>query len=263
MIQSFTPDSFFTTLNKIQIPSIQEMDKNIRTFKSTGCRKAHDACVTAMLPMVYGLAVANAGRAEVDDMFQQGALAVMDALRKFDPDDELNILSWTKLYVSRAINSLCVFGTKLIRVPDTKTIRLCYRRMGLFLKEGPLNEARSKLLAKELGVSLEDFKIARDLYSSSYEPVLSCADEPWQGHDIKTDETLEEAIIVEDEAAHVTQVVGRLMTVLNPKEAEVIRLRCLQEEPVQLRLVGEQLGFSTERARQVENIAKEKMRKAA
>ncbi|MBD8614936.1 sigma factor-like helix-turn-helix DNA-binding protein [Pseudomonas sp. CFBP 13719] len=263
MIQSFTPASFFAALNKIQIPAINEMNENVRIFKTTGCRKAHDACVTAMLPMVYNLAVGRRGIAEVDDMFQQGALAVMDALRMFDFKDGLNILSWTKLYVSRAINSHCVFGTKLIRVPETKTIRLCYRRMGLYLKEGPITETRSLALAKELGVSLEDFKIARDLYSSSFEPMVSSSDEPWQGHEITTGETLEDAIIVEDEAIHVTKVVGRLMSVLNPKESEVIRLRCLQEEPVQLRLVGEQLGFSTERARQVENLAKDKMRKAA
>lgn len=263
MIQSFTPASFFAALNKIEIPAFSVMNENVRIFKATGCRKAHDACVTAMLPMVYSLAAGRGGVAEVDDMFQQGALAVIDALRKFDVTEGLNILSWTKLYVSRAINSHCVFGTKLIRVPDTKTIRLCYRRMGLFLKEGPITEKRSRELAKGLGVSLEDFRIARDLYSSSYEPMVSSSGEPWQGHEISTDETLEESIIVEDEAAHVTKVVGRLMSVLNPKESEVIRLRCLQDEPVQLRLVGEQLGFSTERARQVENIAKEKMRKAA
>jgi len=57
--------------------------------------------------------------------------------------------------------------------------------------------------------------------------------------------------------------VDRLMNVLNEREQSVIRARVLQDEPVQLRLVGEEMGVSYERIRQIEKQAMNKIRMAA
>lgn len=263
MTNSTTSAYLFAQISKIRFSEFSELNACVLRFKETGCKKSFDACVTSFLPMVLKLARGRSGIAEVDDTFQQGALAVMDALRNFKPEEGLNIISWTKLYVVREINRHCLFGTKLVRVPETKTIRRCYRRMGQYLQSGPVSDARAALLAKELDVNLDDFKIARDLYCSSYESIKHSEDDECHGRDIASEQTLEEEILSEDENRSITNTVGRLMQSLTPKEAEVIRLRCLQDEPVQLRLVGEQMGFSTERARQVENNAKKKMREAA
>lgn len=254
---------FFAQLNKVEMLDFETLNERLKHFKATGCRRAHDTCVEAFLPLVHKMARQRSGWGDVDDLFQHGALSVMDAIRNFDPEGGLNIVSWTKLYVSRDLNRYCTFETPLIRVPGTKSIRKCYLRMRQLLQTGPITHARSVAAAKDLGVTLEEFLIAKDLYASSYEEIGHTGEERDFMHQLAGEETLEEAVIAEREAEHIVNTVGQLMRVLTPKEAEVIRLRCLQDEPAQLRVVGEQMGVSAERVRQIEAKAKKKMQDAA
>ena len=54
-------------------------------------------------------------------------------------------------------------------------------------------------------------------------------------------------------------LLNRALSLLNDREREVVRARRLAEEPVTLDVLGERLGVSRERVRQIENRAVEKM----
>jgi RNA polymerase sigma-32 factor len=56
--------------------------------------------------------------------------------------------------------------------------------------------------------------------------------------------------------------VARALTVLSPRELAIIKARRLSEEPRTLESLGDELGVSKERVRQVEHGALEKLRRA-
>jgi RNA polymerase sigma-32 factor len=57
-------------------------------------------------------------------------------------------------------------------------------------------------------------------------------------------------------------MLGKAMAGLSERDRYILDLRHLQEEPVTLRELGEQLGVSKERVRQLENRAVEEVRKS-
>jgi RNA polymerase sigma-32 factor len=71
----------------------------------------------------------------------------------------------------------------------------------------------------------------------------------------------EEAIADAQERAIVKNKVNRALALLNEKERFIIEKRIMAEEPLSLRFIGERLGLSRERIRQIESAALKKLQK--
>ena len=76
--------------------------------------------------------------------------------------------------------------------------------------------------------------------------------------DPRPDEAAEEAIDVERRSSWLYDALG----VLNPRELKIIQERRLQDDGATLESLGEKLGISKERVRQIETRAMEKLKSA-
>ena len=82
--------------------------------------------------------------------------------------------------------------------------------------------------------------------------------------DVLEDDSAQAADLVEDrhDTARLRQWLVEAMDALSPRERFILRERKLRDAPRTLESLGDELGLSKERVRQVESVAFEKMRRA-
>jgi RNA polymerase sigma-32 factor len=128
----------------------------------------------------------------------------------------------------------------------------------------PYNEA--ELIAKELDVSKEDVIDMNDRFndheSSLNNPVYD--DEKHELIDLVAEQSdNQEVVLLEaQDAEYKMKKFSKALATLTEREQDIIRQRRMLESPITLDNIGKQYGISTERVRQIEERAIEKLKLA-
>ena len=222
------------------------------------------------------LVIAMAGRFKAyglphGDLIQEGSVGLMQAAARFEPDRAVRFSTYAGWWVRAAMQDYVLRNWSIVRTGTTaagKSLFFNLRRLRARLgdMEGRLTPESRAAIAVELGVEEADVEaMAARLASvdrSLNAPVTAGAEDAWQ--DFLPDERPdpeEEASETLDGQARI-EAVGRALEVLSPRELAIVRARRLSDEPRTLEALGEELGVSKERVRQVEHAALEKMRQA-
>lgn len=254
----------FRAIQSAKKLSLEECHRLFAQYKEHGCKTSYDAIVTGFLPLAFGLSRLYCNRGEHDDLFQIAAMTIMDAARTFDTNLGSSFTAHATLWINRALKRYVQCENRLIKVPDTKGLRKCFRRMHEYTEGKFPNKAQIKTITDQLGATPEDFHLAYGLYTLIFESTQAECDDSDTLENRLTDGVSPEDIVIEqDEQRHSKQAVNKLLDVLNDRERAIVVARCMNDEPVQLRIVGEEMGVSCERVRQLEKIALNKMKLAA
>lgn len=222
------------------------------------------------------LVIAMAGRFKayglpLGDLIQEGSVGLMQAAARFEPDRAVRFSTYAGWWVRAAMQDYVLRNWSIVRTGTTaagKSLFFNLRRLRARLGEmdGRLTPESRAAIAVELGVEEADVEaMAARLASvdrSLNAPVTAGAEEAWQ--DFLPDEHPDpEAAASEalDGRARI-EAVGQALGVLSPRELAIVRARRLSDEPRTLEALGEELGVSKERVRQVEHAALEKLRLA-
>jgi RNA polymerase sigma factor (sigma-70 family) len=254
----------FRAMQSAKKLSLEECSRLFKQYKEHDCKKSYDAIVTGFLPLAFGLSRLFCNRGEHDDLFQIASMTLMDAARTFDITLGNSFTVHATLWIKRALKRHVQCENRLIKVPDTKGLRKCFRRMHDYTDGKFPSKAQIKAITDELGATPEDFHLAYGLYTLIFESTQAESDDSDTLGNRLTDGVSPEDIVIElDEKRHSQQAANKLLDVLNDRERAIVVARCMNDEPVQLRIVGEQMGVSSERVRQLEKIALNKMKMAA
>lgn len=122
-------------------------------------------------------------------------------------------------------------------------------------------------IASEVGVPLADVEMMEGRLSGSdysLNATQSAEDDGREWIDLLEDDAAQAADVVETshDAAHLRSWLVKAMQSLNPRERFIVAERKLREEARTLESLGEELGLSKERVRQLEAAAFGKMRKS-
>lgn len=254
-----------STLRKIKSLSYERSNELLGNIKSSNCRKSFNALVTGYMPLAMSVAMGFSHRGDINDLFQIACMNLMDAARTFDDSHATRFPTHARTWMTLGLRRHLLCESSLIKVPDNKSILKCYRRMHQFSVDAPPSDAQIVNFTKLHGVTRDEFKAAYDLYFATFESTCQGVDDnsdPLESR-LSNGMTLEEEVIAADDQEHTIKTVNRLLNVLTDREQSVIRARVLQDEPVQLRIVSEEMGVSGERVRQIEKIAMNKIRMAA
>jgi RNA polymerase sigma factor (sigma-70 family) len=260
-LNSATADS----LIKIKILTNDRCEELFENIKRNGCRTSFNAIVTGFMPLALTVAMGYRHRGDINDLFQIACLNLMDATRTFQPERAVHFSTHARTWINLALKRHVLCESGLIKVPDSKGIMKCYRRMHHFSGEQQPPKSVVAQFIKPLGVTADEFKAAYELYFAIYESTSRDTDDDSDSleSNLSNGVTLESEVIAADDERHNIKTVNRLLNVLNDRERTVIKARLLQDEPVQLRVVGEEIGVSSERVRQIEKLAMNKIRMAA
>jgi RNA polymerase primary sigma factor len=200
------------------------------------------------------------------DLINEGNIGLLQAARRFDPARKVKFISYAVWWIRQAIMQTLAEQSGPMRLP-LKQAGLLYKiRTKTEQMTKQFNrEPTSQELAKALGVSLRDVeevqRVARrpvsldspvtDDSETAYLDLMADEDAPAVDHDL-----LERSLSDE---------IAGLLGNLPPREREVLELRfgIASQEPLTLEEVGQRLGLSRERIRQIEKKAKKKLQRLA
>ncbi len=206
----------------------------------------------------------------VGDLIQEGNVGLMKAVKRFDPDMGVRLVSFAVHWIRAEIHEFVIRNWRLVRIATTKAQRKLFfnlRRMKRNLAW--LTDEETRAVAGELGVDprevrdMEQRLSARDL---SFDPAPDSDEEETTASPslyLPSPEADPAALIERDQwdgavAESLSAALGRL----DERSREVIRARWLAEEKRTLQDLADQYGVSAERIRQIESAALGKLRTA-
>ncbi|MFO0889199.1 MAG: RNA polymerase sigma factor RpoD/SigA [Isosphaeraceae bacterium] len=246
-------------INETPLLSADE-ERSLAQRVAEGDPYAREHMVKANLRLVVNIARGYLGKGlGLEDLIEEGNLGLMRAVEGFDGHMETRFSTYASYWIKQSIRRAVMNNGKPIRLPAYMVSLLSkWRRASAVLSDrlgrAPTPDEVGKALhltKKKVGIVTKAIRVNNLLpHSDSSEEERMLLD------DVLTDDRSkapEEQLI---EADDLDRVLGRLDQ-LEPREATVIRMRFGLEpyHPMTLREVGENLGLTRERVRQLENQA--------
>jgi RNA polymerase sigma-32 factor len=208
----------------------------------------------------------------MSDLVQEGSVGLMQAAARFEPEREVRFSTYAAWWIRSAMQDFVLRNWSIVRTGTTsaqKSLFFNLRRLRAKIGDvgdAPLSAASRARVAHALGVPEHDVEAMAARLSapdrSLNAPLTEQGDGEWL--DLLTDDAAgpeANAIEAHDSAARAALVRDALCD-LSERERLIIRKRKLEEEAVTLEALGERLGISKERVRQIEGSALEKLRRA-
>ncbi len=206
------------------------------------------------------------------DLIQEGNIGLMKAAERFDPSRDVRFSTYVTWWVRSCIQDYVLRNWSIVRTGTTsaqKSLFFNLRRIRARTGDvdgGGLTPENRRLIAEELKVREEDVDMMASRLSavdrSLNAPVGEEGQMQWQ--DLLVDETCapEDEVMDRTDSERRKAWLGQAIDTLNPREQLIIRERRLSEEGSTLEMLGDRLGISKERVRQIETVALDKIRRA-
>jgi RNA polymerase primary sigma factor len=199
------------------------------------------------------------------DLIHEGSLGLMEAAKRFDPERNVKFISYAVWWVRQAIFHALSEHSRVFRLPQklsgqVSRLTNARERLKVELERMPTTEE----LAAKTELPIEEVE---QLLLAAGDDVSLSASVGDEGT-LELGDTLEQETIPSVELEMIRSSFERriqsMVEVLDDKEREVIRMRfgLDGEEPKTLQEIGEAMGLSRERIRQIESRAKEKLRRS-
>ncbi len=240
-----------------------------------------EAALHRLITAYMRLAISMASKfrrygAPMNDLIQEASLGLMKAADKFDPDRGVRFSTYAVWWIKASIQDYVMRNWSMVRTGSTssqKSLFFNLRRVQAKL-EREADQAGEVLdghqlrerIAREVGVPLADVEMMEGRLSGSdfsLNATQSAEDEGREWIDALEDDGVQAAEVVE--GAHDTERLrGWLVSALgslNARERFIVTERKLRDEGRTLESLGEELGLSKERVRQLEAAAFAKLRR--
>jgi RNA polymerase sigma factor (sigma-70 family) len=225
--------------------------------------------VESFMPLVGSIARIYAHVPAVDrrELMQEGVVGMLRALERYDPDLGTPFWAYASWWVRQAMQQVVSELSRPVVLSDRALRQLAHvRQARRSFADAHTREPSTQELAAASGLTLEQLhslSVADRPCRALQEPIDDTT--PGGGStfgdtlcDPRAEEAYEE-LAVQMGAAEVP----RLLEQLSDREREVVEGRYgLQSQELTLRELGETMGISGERVRQIEQTALEKMRAA-
>jgi RNA polymerase sigma-32 factor len=200
------------------------------------------------------------------DLIQEGNIGLMKAVRRFDPERGVRLVSFALHWIKAEIHEHVLRNWRLVKIATTKAQRkLFFNLRSMKRSSAALTPDEAREIAAELGVKPEEVlemekrisggDIALDPTPGDEESVSPIAylsdadDEPAQ--------ILERAQTAANRSAGLREAMDKL----DPRSRRIIEARWLREEDAAtLQQLADEYGVSAERIRQIESKALKTMR---
>ncbi|MCX7738462.1 MAG: RNA polymerase sigma factor RpoD/SigA [Hydrogenothermaceae bacterium] len=245
-----------------------EEEKELAIKAKAGDKEALKKLVKGNLRFVIAVAKNFMGwGVSLTDLIAAGNLGLLEAAKRFDPEKDVKFISYAVWWIRQAIMQTIFQQTGAVRIPIKESIFIAkvkdaYEK----LKEEFGKEPTEEEIAKKLNTSIKKVRSALSIVRMpvSLDMPLGEGEEDFTMLDIlskKGTEDIEKGLI--DETLH--RGIESMLNLLDDREREIIKMRygLFDGEVMTLEEVGERLGISRERVRQLEQRALKKLKSMA
>jgi RNA polymerase sigma-32 factor len=208
----------------------------------------------------------------MNDLVQEAGLGLMKAADKFDPDRGVRFSTYAVWWIKASIQDHVMRNWSLVRTGSTSAQKSLFfnlkRVEAQILREsGETLDAHqlTEKIASEIGVSVRDVEMMQGRLSGgdfSLNAQQGGDEDGREWIDVLEDDTMQGSDQVDEarDSATLKTWLDEAMEDLNDREKLIVRQRRLSEKGRTLEMIGQDLGISKERVRQLEVAALAKMR---
>jgi RNA polymerase sigma-32 factor len=201
------------------------------------------------------------------DLIQEGNVGLMKAVRRFDPERGVRLVSFALHWIRAEIHEYILRNWRLVKVATTKAQRkLFFNLRSMKKSSASLSPDDARAIAKTLGVKPEEVIEMETRLSGrdiGLEPTTGDDEATFAPIDWLTDREDEPAQIVERAETARNRSIGlsKALAKLDDRSRRIIEARWLREEdPATLQDLATEYGVSAERIRQIESKAIKSMK---
>jgi RNA polymerase sigma-32 factor len=261
-------EAYIQTVNRFPMLSVEEEQRLARRFRDQNDLDAARQLVLSHLRLVVALARGYLGYGlPHGDLIQEGNIGLMKAVKRFDPDRGVRLVSFAIHWIKAEIHEYILRNWRLVKVATTKAQRKLFFNLRSMKKDlGPMSAADVERVAGELHVKPEEVV--------EMETRLSGQELAFEG-DREDEESYAPAHYLADDAAEPFRVLEaeetermrsaglqKALETLDPRSRRIVEARWLREkDAATLHELAAEFNVSAERIRQIEAKALDKMRK--
>ncbi|MFA9461402.1 RNA polymerase sigma factor RpoH [Thiohalorhabdus methylotrophus] len=259
-------ESYLSYVRRLPLLSWEEEQDYARRYRGEEDLEAARALVLSHLRVVvriargyqdYGLPFA--------DLIQEGNIGLMKAVKNFDPDRGVRLVSFAVHWIRAEIHEYILRNWRMVKVATTKAQRKLFFNLRKAKKHlSWLSREEARDIAEDLQVPEEQVLKMDAVMSRGDQSLNEPIGEDEEG-DTRVDmladggATVEEELAESEQKQRTGQALSRALANLDDRSRNIIQRRWLAEQPATLQELADQYEVSAERVRQIERKALTKL----
>lgn len=278
-------DAYISAVNRLPLLTHEEEVSLARRLRESGDLKAAGQLVMSHLRLVVSISRQYLGYGlPHGDLIQEGNVGLMKAVKRFDPDQGVRLVSYAIHWIKAEIHEYILKNWRMVKVATTKAQRKLFfnlRSMKQNMKDeaadidthrSTLTQAEVDSVARQLNVKREEVLEMETRLSGgdvALEPQTDDSEESFAPIAYLADDTSEPTRVMEARRRDwlAGDGISRALDALDARSRRIVEERWLKVNDdssggMTLHDLASEYGVSAERIRQIEVAAMKKMRKA-
>ena len=261
--------AYINTVHQIPILTTTQEQELAHRYYDEGDVEAARLLVMSHLRFVIHIARSYSGYGLPQaDLIQEGNLGLMKAVKRFDPNKGVRLVSFAVHWIKAEIHEFVIRNWRIVKVATTKAHRK------LFFNLRSLKKTNNQLTLEEADAIATDLNVTRKQvlemesrltsYDASFETQSSDDDDGRYAPQLFLEDGVDPAEMLEeaDWEENNTSALIAAMDTLDDRSRDIVEQRWLTEQKSTLHELAAVYSISAERVRQIEKNAMDKIRDA-
>lgn len=268
LVPSSDIDRYIAKVRQIPILSVEEEQRLAHAFYDHQDLEAAQSLIIHHLKFVVHIARGFSGYGlPLGDLIQEGNIGLMKAVKRFDPQHGVRLISFAVHWIKSEIHEYIVRNWRMVKIATTKAQRKLFFNLRS-LKKGVnwLSETEAHSIAEELDVPVREvYEMEKRMHGQdlAFDMDENDEDSPFSPSAWLYDDSIDPAEQTEREETE-NRIQSRLhsgLALLDNRSREIVQARWLNEESKEtLQSLADRYGVSAERIRQIEQQAMNTLR---